>query len=106
MTKTMFCRICNQTHEVPDDAIQIGRGRRGQYSMLQFDGKTHDVRVVFDKHRVFSTGRHIRWHVNRKIKKLGCSLCFPEKLVPLSPSLQEELSEVILEIMETQNAAT
>lgn len=67
--------------------------------MLQFDGKTHDVRAVFDKYRVFSSGSHNRWHVDRKIKKPGCLLCFPEK-PKLPPSLQQELSEMILEIME------
>ncbi len=92
---TMHCRICSTDHDVPDNATHIGRGKRGQYSLVQFGGSTHDVRLLY-KNR-FVGGPHERWHVNRNIKKPDCLLCFPEKL---PPSLEDELSEMILEIVE------
>ena|SRR6267154_2370749 len=44
------CRICSKTFdELPDDAIEIGRGHRGVYRLFKFDGAIHDLRVVAKK---------------------------------------------------------
>ena len=60
-------------HELPDNAILIGK-RRGAFHLYQIDGVLHDVRTIFD-HTSNRKHIHVRWHKNKLTA--GCLFCYP-----------------------------
>jgi hypothetical protein len=85
----LFCRICKNRMELPTDAVFISSSYRSPYKMYRFwDGSIHDLIPAASVDRKASSfrgtgsngnGLHLRWHVNRGIKKEGCSFCFSEE---------------------------
>lgn len=76
--------------ELPLDAVFLNAGYRSPYKMYRFsDGRVHDLVSAASINRKESTlqkiarngvGLHVRHHLNRGIKKAGCTFCFPEEV--------------------------
>jgi len=91
----MYCRICDNEHELPDDAVEFGTAKRGAYVLYRFtNGTVHDLRPG-NPAMNFRKGLHTRWHRNKKNPK--CQYCFP--LVEQTELLTEVL-DVIADLPE------
>jgi hypothetical protein len=80
-----YCRICKQEMELPADAIFLNQTRGSPYKLYRFaDGQVHDLARQSTLVKASSGLRligtrgialHLRWHVSRGIKKVGCKFC-------------------------------
>jgi hypothetical protein len=77
--------------DIPADAVYLNVGYRSPYKMYRFsDGRIHDLVAFASINRKGSAlqkigrsgiGPHVRLHVNRGIKKIGCKFCFPQESI-------------------------
>lgn len=62
---------------LPDDAVELGTKRRGQYKLYRFGGEIHDLRLIVRAKENLMRGRrtaHTRWH---KTPRPECPFCNP-----------------------------